>query len=406
MGSINKNILGGILAMNIVYRKSQEFIRKLLKDQSMAKEDILAYLYTYQKEGIAEFPIEINKYGKLESKILNHILEHDNCIHNAGNKFTIRRVCKSQIPNMVPLHSQIENPRWGEMSRVISDNIFGEKVKIAYEYSLEMHKIVSLLPCTFDIGALFTIPPTNDVLNLFFPLYGDQEKIIFKFDESTSYEAINEKYDRLYKSVERYLNAYMNECDVDKTLYTLLVAIYPLSTCKYVIGHINHDGGIREERTPAEGYLENAIRSRRSASYNITELKIEPVKENWRSGAFMEWFASEKLKKVGFRNTLWNANIQFDDGASRHVDAFGYNEETIIIIERKRVPIYNNEFGKGVTKLQEDKDFFQEKYPDKNVYAGIWSNIHEINIEADSKLDFHINQFNFLDFDNILENFV
>lgn len=405
MGSINKNILGGILAMNIVYRKSQEFIRKLLKDQSMAKEDILAYLYAYQKEGIAEFPIEINKYGKLESKILDQILEHDNCIHNAGNKFTIRQVCKSQIPSTVPLHSQIENPSWSEMSRVISDNIFGEKVKIAYEHSLETHKIVSLLPCTFDIGALFTIPPRHDVFELFFPLYGGQEKIIFEFDESTSHETINEKYDRLYRSVERYLNDYVNECDVDKTLYTLLVAIYPLSICKYVEGHINQDGGIHEDRTPAEDYLKNAIRQRRSASYNITKLKIEQIEENWKNGAFMEWFASEKMKNINL-NTLWNANIRFDDGASRHIDAFGYNREIIMIIECKRVFTYNNEFGGAVTKLQKDKDFFHEKYPDKNVYTGIWSNIREIDIKVDPKLDFHINQSNFLDFDNVLENFV
>jgi len=188
--------------MNIVYRKSQEFIRKLLKDQSMAKEDILAYLYTYQKEGIAEFPIEINKYGKLESKILDHILEHDNCIHNAGNKFTIRQVCKSQIPNIVPLHSQIENPRWGEMSRVISDNIFGEKVKIAYEHSLEMHKIVSLLPCTFDIGALFTIPPTNDVLNLFFPLYSPKKFDLKYLQTTNGLRQTNRKEGKVHRATQ------------------------------------------------------------------------------------------------------------------------------------------------------------------------------------------------------------
>jgi mRNA-degrading endonuclease YafQ of YafQ-DinJ toxin-antitoxin module len=229
---------------------------------------------------------------------------------------------------------------------------------------------------------------------------------IWRGYESISYKTISERYDELYRRVERYLNGYMDECDVDGTLYTTLVAMYPLSTCRYIEGHINQNGGVHEYKAPAEGYLKNAIRSRRSASYNITKLKIEPIKENWRSGAFMEWFASEKLKKVGFQNTLWNANIQFDDGASRHIDAFGYNEETIVIIECKRVPIYNDKFGEAVKKLQKDKVFFQEKYPDKSVYAGIWSNIREINIEADSKLNFHINQSNFIDFDNVLENFV
>ena len=83
-----------------------------------------------------------------------------------------------------------------------------------------------------------------------------------------------------------------------------------------------------------------------------------------------------------------------------------YNEETIIIIECKRVSTYNNEFGKAVIILQGDKKFFQEKYPDKNVYTGIWSNIREININGDSKLDFHINPSNFINFDNVLENIV
>lgn len=392
--------------MNIVYRKSQEVIRKLLKDQNMTKEDILAHLYSYQKEGIIVFPIEINKYGVLESKILDHILEHDGYIHTTDNEFTIRQLHKSKIPNMTPSCSQIKNFKWEELSRIVRGNVLGKEVKITYEHSLEMHKIASLLPCTFDIGALFTIPPANDVFKLFFPLHGGHEKIVFEFNESISYKTISERYDELYRSVERYLNGYIDECDIDETLYTTLVAMYPLATCRYVEGRIDQNGGVHEYKAPAKGYLDNAIRSRRSASYNITKLKIDPIKENWRSGAFMEWFASEKLKKVGFRGTLWNDSIHFDDGASRHVDAFGYNEDSIIIIECKRVFTYNNEFGEAVTKLQKDKDFFHEKYPDKNVYTGIWSNIREIDIKADPKLDFHINQSNFLDFDNVLENFV
>ena len=373
----------------------------------MAKEDILAYLYTYQKEGIAGFPIEINKCGKLESKILDQILERDKCVYNAGNKFTIRQVCKSQIPNITPSCSQIKKFKWEELSRVVLGNILEEKVKITHEHSPEMHKIASLLSCTFDIGALFTIPPTNDVFKLFFPLNGVHEKIAFEFNESISYKTIGKRYDELYRSVERYLKDYMDECDVDETLYTTLVAMYPLATCRYVEGSIDQNGGVHEYQAPATGYLDNAIRSRGSASYNVTKLKINPIKENWRSGAFMEWFASEKLKKkVGSHNTLLNANIQFDDGASKHIDAFGYNEETIVIIECKRVSTYNNEFGKAVIKLQGDKKFFQEKYPDKNVYTGIWSNIRKININGDSKLDFHINPSNFIDIDNVLENIV
>lgn len=392
--------------MNIAYQKSQAFIRKLLKGQNMTKEDILAHLYTYQKKGIIGFPMEINRYGVLESKILDYILEHDGYIHKTDDEFTIKQLYQSKIQNMLPLLTRIKNFRWEEPSRVISDNILEEEVKITHEHSLEMHKIASLLPCTSDIGAIFTIPPTNDVFLLFFPLHGGQEKIVFEFNESISYKTIGKRYDELYRSVERYLNDYIGECDIDETLYTTLVAMYPLATCRYVEGRIDQNGGVHEYKAPAKGYLDNAIRSRGSASYNITKLKIDPIKENWRSGAFMEWFASEKLRKVGFRDTLWNASIHFDDGASRHVDAFGYNEDSIIIIECKRVFTYNNEFGEAVTKLQKDKDFFHEKYPDKKVYTGTWSNIREIDITADPKLDFHINRSNFLDFDDVLENVV
>lgn len=393
--------------MNNIYQKSQEVIRKLLKDQSMTKEDILAHLYTYQKEGIIGFPIEINKYRMLESKILDYILEHDEYIHKTDNEFTIRQLYKSKIQNMPYLRSKIKNYKWEEpSSRVVRGNILGKEVKITYEHSLEMHRIASLLPCTFDIGALFTIPPVSGVFKLFFPLHGGQDKIVFEFNESISYKTISEKYDKLYKHVERYLNGYIDVCDADETLYTTLVAMYPLSICRYVEGCITQNGEVYEYKAPAEGFLDNAIRLRRDRSYNITKLKIGPIKENWRSGTFMEWFASEKLKKVGFLDTLWNAKIQFDDDASRHVDAFGYNEEGVIIIECKRVFAYNKEFDTAITKLQNDKDFLQEKYPGKNVYTGIWSNIREINIEADSKLNFHINQSNFLDFDNVLENFV
>ena len=398
---------------NEIYHKSNKIIQKILLSQSMTKDDLLCYLYNFGNIGRNSIPLEI-KRGKIESKILDDIIIKDDCIYtDKENILTIKQRCKNKISS--PLKLPIKNTfNYKEVYNGSSYIFCEENVKLRPQYSPEMAKIAPLISNTPDLGALFTIPEQNKIFNLFLPLYQeDNEKIIFEINSKISKTTAHEKYDETFSLIKNYLLDYIPNCDVENALTKLLNVIYPLSICTYnefcttLTGehHVNSP-------TKSEDYLANSTRMKssrcycgRPISYQVTKLKSEKIKKDLKNGAFSEWYASKKIESAGLNETLWNTNIIFNNSIEKHIDAIGFNDDLIILMECKRIYEENSNFQKAISKLKADKSFFQEKYPDKEVVVGLMTNFHDSNI-IPRQIDFHINHNNFLEFEDILKNYI
>lgn len=398
---------------NEIYHKSKKIIRKILLSQSMTKDDILCYLYNFGNIGQNSVPLEI-KRGKIESKILDDIIIKDDCIDkNRENLLTIKQRCKNKI--LHPLELPIKNTfNYKEVYNGSPYIFCGDVVKLKPQYSPEMAKIAPLIPNTPDLGALFTIPENNKIFKLFFPLYQeDSETIIFEINSEISKTTAQEKYSETFSLIEKYLRDYIPNCDVENTLIKFLNVIYPLSVCTYNEFCITPTGEHHvNSSSKSEDYLANSKRMKKSRcycgrtiSYRVTKLKSEKIKNNLKYGVFSEWYASKKIESAGLNETLWNTNIIFSNSNEKHIDAIGFNDDLIILIECKRIYRENSDFRDAVFKLKTDKKFFQEKYPDKEVVVGLMTNFRDSNITP-QQIDFHINHNNFLEFENILKNHI
>lgn len=397
---------------NKIYYNSKKTIRKILMSESMTKDELLNCLFNFSILGKNLVPLEIKK-GKLESKIVDDIINKDECIKkNKENLLIIKQRCKSRISNSFTF----ENNKKFEYNNIFKGCYFdfcGDKVKFEPLYSPEMAKIVHLIPDDFDLGALFTIPNNNKIFELYFPLYrDDDESFTFEINQRISKKTAYEKYDNTYSLVEKYLKDYIPECDVESTLYKFLNILYPISICSYE-EHCIKPNGENHTTSPinSEDYLKNSnrlknIRCRcgRDFSFRVTRLKSDRIKKDLVNGVFAEWFASKKIEAVGLKNTLWNTNIIFDD-EKKHFDAIGFNDDFIILIECKRIYKENTEFKKAVKKLFVEKDFLEKRYPEKDIIIGLMTNFRNPNIIPEN-IDFHINNYNFLDFEEILKNYV
>ncbi|MCG7849275.1 MAG: hypothetical protein MIO93_08875 [ANME-2 cluster archaeon] len=398
---------------NEIYHKSKKIIREILLSQSMTKEDLLCYLYNFSNIGQNYVPLEI-KRGKIESKILDDIIIKDDCIdRNGENLLTIKQRCKNKIS--YPLELPIKNTfNYKDVYNGSSFIFCEEVVKLKPQYSPEMAKIAPLIPNTADLGALFTIPEKNKIFELFLPLYQeDDETIIFEINSGISKTTAQEKYIETFSLIERYLFDYLPNCDVEKTLIKFLNVIYPVSVCTYNEFCITPTGENHvNSSSKSEDYLANSKRMKKSRcycgrtiSYRVTKLKSEKIKDNLKYGVFSEWYASKKIESAGLNETLWNTNIIFNNSIEKHIDAIGFNDDLIILMECKRIYRENSDFQHAVFKLQTDKFFFQEKYPDKEVVVGLMTNFRDSNITP-NQIDFHINHNNFLEFEDILKNYI
>ena len=396
---------------NEIYHKSNKIIRQILLSQSMTKDDLLCYLYNFGNIGQNCVPLEI-KRGKIESKILDDIIIKDNCIENRKNILTIKQRCKNKISS--PLELPIKNIfNYKEIYNGSSYVFCEEIVKLRPQYSPEMAKIAPLIPNTPDLGALFTIPEKNKIFELFLPLYQeDNEKMIFEMNSRISKTTAQEKYDETFTLIENYLLDYIPNCDVENTLLKFLNLIYPLSVCTYNEFCTTLTGEYHmNSPTRSENYLVNSKRMKnrnchcgRPISYQVTKLKSEKIKKDLKYGAFSEWYASKQIESAGLNETLWNTDIIFNNSI-KHIDAIGFNDELIILMECKRIYKKNSNFQNAISKLKTDKSFFQEKYPDKVVVVGLMTNCHDSNI-IPHQIDFHINHNNFLEFEDILKNYI
>ena len=246
------------------------------------------------------------------------------------------------------------------------------------------------------------------------PLYKeDNEKIIFEINPEISKTNAQEKYNETFSHIEKYLLDYIPNCDVENTLLKFLNVIYPLSVCTYNEFCINPIGEHHiNSPSKSEDYLVNSKRMKKSRcycnrpiSYRVTKLKSEKIKDSLKYGVFSEWYASKKIESAGLSETLWNTNIIFNNSIEKHIDAIGFNDDLIILMECKRIYSENSNFQDAVSKLRTDKLFFQEKYSDKEVVVGLMTNFRDSDITP-HQIDFHINHNNFLEFEDILKNYI
>lgn len=377
----------------------------------MTKDDLLHTLYNLHTTGTNLVPLEI-KQGKLSSKMVDDIIKTDDCIVDDNNKIlSIAQRCKNKLSGSIELPCKRDfNIR--DIYKGSYSDFCGEKVKLIPQYSPDMAKIVHFIPSTSDMGALFSIPP--DRSPIFLPLYQDaNESIIFEIEPRVSKKTAHAKYDKICSSVERHITDFIPDCDVKSPLRKFLNAVYPISICSLDEFCINSTEVQHiTSHKKSEDYLSNSKKLRSAVcghcaheiSFRVSKIKADGIKKDLIHGAFSEWYASEKIKTAGLSNTLWNTDIKFDDSTEIHVDAIGFNEKLIIIIECKRIYEDNKQFQNAISKLKDDKTFFENRYPDKDVVIGLMTNFRH-NI-VPQQIDFHINQNNFLDFDSVLKNYV
>ncbi|MDJ1420957.1 MAG: hypothetical protein M5U10_03465 [Candidatus Methanoperedens sp.] len=358
-------------------------------------------------------PLEIER-GQLKSKILDDIITKDDCItENDKGLLTINQRCKSKISNPIELTYKKEFKALN-IYKGSAYTFCGDIVKLQPRYSPDMAKIAPLIPNTPDLGALFTIPVNSKIFELFLPLYqDDDETIIFEINSNISKPSAYGKYEETRAHINRFLTDYDSSFNVDDTLYKFLNTIYPLSICSYNEYCITEAGELHKNSpVRSEDYLNNSKRLKnsrcycgRDVSFKVTQLKSERIKKDFINGVFSEWYASKKIESAGLDNTLWNTDIIFNDSTEIHSDAIGFNDDLIILMECKRIYNENNDFRGAIKKLNKDKELFQEKYNDKDVVIGLMTNFHNSNT-IPQNIDFNINHDNFLDFEDILRDYV
>ncbi len=399
---------------NKIYTNCKNIIRQILLSQSMTKEDLLCYLYAFCNTGEYFIPIEIKKQ-KLESKIVDDIIIHDDCISkNQNNILSIKQRCLTKIsydPIKLPFKS---NFKFDDIYKGCRYNFCGELVKLTPLYSPEMAKIAPLIPNTSDFGALFTIPENHNLFKFFLPLFQeDNEHFIFEINPMISKTNAYEKFSQVFSIVKNYLIDYVSDCDVEKTLYSFLNVLYPSSICTYKEYCVTPEGEMHTNSlTKSEDYYINSKRIKnnkcscgRDISFRITKLKSERIKKDLVNGVFNEWYAAKKIEISGLKDILWNTNIFFDNDLEKHFDAIGFNDELIILLECKRIYKINNDFKGAINKLKYDKIFFEDRYPEKKIFVGLLTNIRE-PVDVPQHVDFHINHNNFLEFEDILKSYV
>lgn len=397
---------------NFIYRKSKNNIRRLLFSGAMTKEDLFTYLYTFQKIGEPMVPLYIEK-SQLKSEILEDILLKDDCITNNENLVAIRQRCLTKINDSINLPSKI-NFGFENIYKGYQTKIFDETVKVTPLFSSETAKLTPLIPDTMDMGVLFTIPKQNQIFNLFLPLYQDtEETIIFELNEGFSNADAYEKYEVAYDFLNKYILDYIDNCDLNNTLYKFLNLVYPVSLCTFK-EYCTNPLGERHENSPkkSENHLTNAKRLKNSRCYcgrrvafGVTKLKSEKIKKDLENNVFMEWYASRRMKLCGLDSAFYNVNIKFDHSIDKHIDALAFNHEVLMIMECKSIYDENNQFFDAISKLKNDKRFFQDRFPNKYVYCGLMTNFHK-EAGLPEQIDFHINHDNFFEFDNILRDLV
>ncbi|MCZ7400619.1 MAG: hypothetical protein O8C61_00170 [Candidatus Methanoperedens sp.] len=379
----------------------------------MAKDDLLCYLYNYCNCGQNLVPLEIER-GQLQSRILDDVITKDDCItRNDMGLLTIKQRCKNRITDPIEVMSKKEFKALN-IYKGSSYTFCGDVVKLQPRYSPDLAKIAPLIPNTPDLGALFTMPVNSEIFKLFLPLYqDDDETIIFEINPTISKPLAYDKYEKTRAHINRFLTDCDSDFNVDDTLYKFLNTIYPTSICSYNEYCITETGE-QHKNSPvkSEDYLYNSKRLKnnrcycgRDISFKVTQLKSERIKKDFVNGVFSEWYASKQIESVGLDNTLWNTDIIFNDSTEKHCDAIGFNDDLIILMECKRIYDENKDFNTAIYNLKTDKKFFQEKYDDKNVVVGLMTNFHDSKT-IPQNIDFHISHYNFLDFEDILREYV
>jgi len=352
--------------MSFIREEATRYVYSLIRSKgSMNREDVVPVLFGNQLlHSIPIAPFHVSEKGEISSEIIdlavNDLMEMkvlvDNGTLRISKLYSPFEEFVTRLPSYDPLEFMAHRFL---LMRKLKAKIGTQLYDITPMASKATRELVNVIPCSPEIGIVFSIPPEFSAFRTAIPLihYRNQVHYAYLLAETEKISLDPNTTKKNLKKVKNLcynvLQSRFSERSFDDALKIIFLSLLPLSSIHtdYICEKNHHTVKSYDNYMDS---LTHSLRRCEECFSNIVKVNFiinnKKIFDDWRNGALTEWFVSSVFSKASWQNTLWNFEID-----NLQCDSMAFDERAMVLAECKRTLNYGTQYQEGLTQIRETR---------------------------------------------------